>query len=45
MKLFLIEFYSGHSITIFAKSKKDAYGKALGLGQGRIVDVIEVEIN
>lgn len=45
VKMFQIEFYSGHTEIVFAESKRAAYGKALGMKAGRVVAVIEIVVN
>lgn len=42
VKMFQIEFYSGHTEIVFAESKRVAYGKALGMKSGRIVNIFEI---
>lgn len=42
MKMYQVEFNSGHTKIVFANSKLQAYGKALGSGEGRIIAVYEV---
>lgn len=44
MKMFQIEFYSGHIEIVFAESRRIAYGKALGMKSGRIVAIFEIVI-
>jgi hypothetical protein len=45
MKMFQIEFYSGHIEIVFAESKRAAYGRALGMKAGRIVAISEIVVN
>lgn len=44
MRMYQIEFYSGHTEIVFAETKRAAYGKALGMKSGRIVNVVEIII-
>jgi hypothetical protein len=43
--MFQVEFYSGHTMIVFAESKRHAYGKALGAHAGRIVAITEIVVN
>lgn len=45
MKMFEIEFYRGHTEIVFADSKREAYGKALGMKAGRVVRISEIIVN